>query len=133
MTQKYVLVADDEPKMRRVLEIALQKMGHQVAVAGNGREAADIVAAGGIDLVITDLRMHEMNGIELLAHLRKFDWDMPVIVITAHGTIETAVEAMKHGASDYLLRPFDLETLELAIDRVLKGAAVSRTNQFLRQ
>ncbi len=133
MTQKYVLVADDEPKMRRVLEIALQKMGHQVAVAGNGREAADIVAAGGIDLVITDLRMPEMNGIELLAHLRKFDWDMPVIVITAHGTIETAVEAMKHGASDYLLRPFDLETLELAIDRVLKGAAVSRTNQFLRQ
>ena len=133
MTQKYVLVVDDEPKMRRVLEIALQKMGHQVAVAGNGREAADIVAAGGIDLVITDLRMPEMNGIELLAHLRKFDHDMPVIVITAHGTIETAVEAMKHGASDYLLRPFDLETLELAIERVLKGAAVSRTNQFLRQ
>ena len=133
MTQKYVLVADDEPKMRRVLEIALQKMGHQVAVAGNGREAADIVAAGGIDLVITDLRMPQMNGIELLAHLRRLDHDMPVIVITAHGSIETAVEAMKHGASDYLLRPFDLETLELAIERVLKGAAQSRHNQFLRQ
>ncbi|MBL0087833.1 MAG: sigma-54-dependent Fis family transcriptional regulator [Ideonella sp.] len=133
MTQKYVLVADDEPKMRRVLEIALQKMGHQVAVASNGREAADIVAAGGVDLVITDLRMPEMDGIELLQHLRQFDFDLPVIVITAHGTIETAVQAMKHGASDYLLRPFDLETLELAIERVLKGAAVSRHNQFLRQ
>jgi two-component system response regulator AtoC len=133
MTQKYVLVADDEPKMRRVLEIALQKMGHQVAVASNGREAADIVAAGGVDLVITDLRMPEMDGIALLQHLRKFDFDMPVIVITAHGTIETAVAAMKHGASDYLLRPFDLETLELAIERVLKGAAVSQHNKFLRQ
>ncbi|MBL0148558.1 MAG: sigma-54-dependent Fis family transcriptional regulator [Ideonella sp.] len=133
MTQKYVLVADDEPKMRRVLEIALHKMGHQVAVASNGREAADIVAAGGVDLVITDLRMPEMDGIELLQHLRQFDFDLPVIVITAHGTIETAVQAMKHGASDYLLRPFDLETLELAIERVLKGAAVSRHNQFLRQ
>ncbi len=133
MTNKYVLVADDEPKMRRVLEIALQKMGHQVAVAGNGREAADIVAAGGVDLVITDLRMPEMDGIALLQHLRQFDFDLPVIVITAHGTIETAVQAMKHGASDYLLRPFDLETLELAIERVLKGAAVSRHNQFLRQ
>jgi two-component system response regulator AtoC len=133
MTQKYIVVADDEPKMRRVLEISLRKLGHLVAVAGNGREAADRVHAGGVDLVITDLRMPEMDGLSLLAHLRGHDIDVPVIVITAHGTVESAVAAMKHGAADYLLRPFDLEALELAVERVFKGADVSRHNRFLRQ
>ncbi|MBI3367874.1 MAG: sigma-54-dependent Fis family transcriptional regulator [Burkholderiales bacterium] len=133
MTQKYIVVADDEPKMRRLLEMALQKLGHQVAVAGNGREAADLVQAGGVDLVITDLRMPEMDGLALLDHLRRQEFETPVIVITAHGTIETAVQAMKQGAADYLLRPFDLETLELAVERVLRGAEVSRSNRFLQQ
>jgi two-component system response regulator AtoC len=133
MNPKYILVVDDEPRMRRVLEIALAKLGHQVAVAGNGLEAAEIVQRGGVDLVITDLRMPQMDGIGLLARIRELELDTPVIVITAHGTVESAVAAMKHGAADYLLRPFDLETLELAVARVLEGAAVTRHNRFLRQ
>ncbi len=133
MNPKYILVADDEPHMRRVLEIALARLGHQVAVAGNGQEAVEIVQRGGIDLVVTDLRMPVLDGIGLLARLRALDFDTPVIVITAHGTVESAVAAMKHGAADYLLRPFDLETLELAIARVLEGAEVTRDNRFLRQ
>ncbi|MBT9539744.1 sigma-54 dependent transcriptional regulator [Thiobacillus sp.] len=133
MKGKQILVVDDEPKMRRVLEILLQKMGHRVLGAGNGVEALALFQANSVDLVITDLRMPEMDGIELLAALRAQASEVPVMVITAHGTIETAVAAMKHGASDYLLRPFDIDVVELAVARVLNGAEVARQNAFLRQ
>jgi two-component system response regulator AtoC len=133
MTGRQILVVDDEPKMRRVLEIVLQKMGHRVLSAGNGVEALAIFGANAIDLVITDLRMPEMDGIELLARLREQESDVPVIVITAHGTIETAVTAMKHGACDYLLRPFDIDVVEHAVERVLNDTEVARQNAFLRQ
>ncbi|MBL8361852.1 MAG: sigma-54-dependent Fis family transcriptional regulator [Rubrivivax sp.] len=133
MTQRTILVVDDEPHMRRVLEIALSKLGHRVLAAGNGREAADLVQADTPDLVITDLRMPVMDGLELLSWLRRHEFEMPVIVITAHGTVTSAVEAMKHGASDYLLRPVDLSTLELAVERTLRSSEVTRHNRFLRQ
>jgi len=133
MKDRQILVVDDEPKMRRVLEIMLQKMGHKVFGAGNGREALEVFAAQAIDLVITDLRMPEMDGIALLAQLRAQESDVPVMVITAHGTIETAVTAMKHGACDYILRPFDIDALELAVGRALNGAEVARQNAFLRE
>jgi two-component system, NtrC family, response regulator AtoC len=133
MRDKQILVVDDEPKMRRVLEIMLQKMGHRVLAAGNGREALAVFAIHTVDLVITDLRMPEMDGIELLANLRMQESDVPVMVITAHGTIETAVTAMKHGACDYILRPFDIDALELAVQRALNGAEVVRQNSFLKQ
>ena len=132
MNQRYVLVVDDEPHMRRVLEIMLQKAGHSVYAAGNGREALEILRSKPVDLVITDMRMPEMNGIELLIRLREDGSEIPVIVITAHGSIESAVEAMKYGASDYILRPFDIDALELAIARVLNEAQVERQNAFLR-
>ena len=133
MKGRQILVVDDEPKMRRVLEIMLQKMGHRVLGAGNGVEALALFQANSVDLVITDLRMPEMDGIELLAALRAQASDVPVMVITAHGTIETAVAAMKHGACDYILRPFDIDVVELAVERVLNGADVARQNAFLRQ
>ena len=133
MKDRQILVVDDEPKMRRVLEIMLQKMGHRVLVAGNGREALSIFQTNTIDLVITDLRMPEMDGIGLLAGLRDQGSDVPVVLITAHGTIETAVIAMKYGACDYLLRPFDIDVLELAVERALSSANVVRQNSFLKQ
>src|SRR3569833_1087969 len=120
-------------KMRRVLEIMLQKMGHRVLAAGNGVEALALFQANSVDLVITDLRMPEMDGIELLAALRAQASDVTVMVSSALGTIETAVAAMKHGACDYILRPFDIDVVELAVDRVLNGAAVAQQNAFLRQ
>ena len=133
MKGRQILVVDDEPKMRRVLEIMLQKMGHRVLGAGNGVEALALFQANSVDLVITDLRMPEMDGIELLAALRAQGSDVPVMVITAHGTIETAVTAMKHGACDYILRPFDIDVVEHAVERVLNDAEVARQNAFLRQ
>ena len=133
MKDRQILVVDDEPKMRRVLEIMLQKMGHRVLVAANGVEALAQFQAQGADLVITDLRMPEMDGIALLAALRAQGSDVPVMVITAHGTIETAVAAMRHGACDYILRPFDIDVVEHAVTRVLDSAEVARQNAFLRQ
>jgi len=133
VTGKRILVVDDEPKMRRVLEIMLQKMGHEVVSAGNGVEALQCIDKGAVDLVITDLRMPEMDGIELLTELRARETLTPVIVITAYGTIESAVDAMKRGASDYILRPFDIDTLELAVGRVFATEELARENSFLRQ
>ena len=133
MTGKRILVVDDEAKMRRVLEIMLQKMGHEVVSAGNGVEALQCIEKGAVDLVITDLRMPEMDGIELLTELRAREILTPVIVITAYGTIESAVDAMKRGACDYILRPFDIDTLELAVGRVFATEELARENSFLRQ
>lgn len=131
--QHYILVVDDEPHMRRVLEIMLRQAGHKVFSAADGVEALDILHANPIDLVITDMRMPRMDGIQLLGQMRAEDNLTPLIMVTAHGSIESAVEAMKHGASDYILRPFDIDTLELAISRVLKEAEVARQNDFLRE
>lgn len=133
MSSKYILIADDEPHMRRILEIMLRKMGHTVFAAADGEEAFELARNNAIDLVITDLRMPRMDGITLLSTLREAGIDAPVIVITAHGTVESAVDAMKRGASDYLLRPFDVDALELAINRVLGSVEVVRQNSFLRE
>ncbi|MBP8266923.1 MAG: sigma-54-dependent Fis family transcriptional regulator, partial [Zoogloea sp.] len=133
MNARYILIADDEPHMRRLLEIMLHKMGHTVFAACDGQEALELALKNPVDLVITDMRMPRMDGITLLSRLREEGLDVPVIVITAHGTVESAVDAMKRGASDYLLRPFDLDALELAIERVLGSAEITRQNAFLRE
>jgi two-component system response regulator AtoC len=133
MKDRQILVVDDEPRMRRVLEIMVQKMGYRALGAGNGREALAMFRAERIDLVITDLRMPEMDGVALLSALRDLGSEVPVMVMTAHGTIETAVAAMKLGACDYLLRPFDMDALELAVQKVFKGVEVALENTFLRQ
>ena len=132
MNSRQILVVDDEPKMRRVLEIMLQKLGHQVFCASNGREALEVFQDNAIDLIIADLRMPEMDGIELLSNLHARKFDVPVLVVTAHGTVETAVAAMKYGAFDYIVRPFDMDALLLAIERALAAAALARQNAFLR-
>ncbi len=133
MSERRVLVVDDEANMRRVLEIMLSRRGFRTEAAVDGRDALERMAEQPADLVITDLRMPEVNGIELLRQLRAAGNDVPVIVITAHGTLETAVEAMRLGACDYLLRPFDVEALDLAIQRVFASREVLRRNQYLRQ
>ena len=132
MTSQRVLVVDDESKMQRVLEIMLKRMGHEVVCAGNGMEALQIIKSAPADLVISDLRMPGMNGTELLKTLREQGNEVPVIIMTAYGTIESAVEAMKLGACDYIVRPFDVEALEVAIARILAESRMRRQNDFLR-
>ena len=132
MSMKRILVVDNEAKMRRILELSLKNMGHHVEQAADGEEALAAIRAGSFDLVLTDLRMPRMDGIALLGALRELGEDVPVIMLTAYGTIETAVAAMKLGAADYIIRPFEMDTIELAVTRVLTMQAVQRENRFLR-
>jgi two-component system, NtrC family, response regulator AtoC len=128
-----VLVVDDEPAMRRILEIMLGQLGHRVVSAADGRQALQCMQDESFDLLLTDLRMPVLDGVGLLQAMRQQGWKVPTIVMTAQGSIESAVQAMKLGALDYLLRPFDVEVLELAIDRVLKSRHLQEENEFLRQ
>ena len=127
-----MLVVDDEPKMRRVLEFMLHSMGHECGQACDGIEALAALGAGPFDLVITDLRMPRMDGLAFLRELRQQGEDVPVIVLTAYGTIDSAVEAMKLGASDYIIRPFEIAAVELAVTRALTVSVLHRENRFLR-
>lgn len=133
MTAKRILVVDNEAKMRRILELSLKSMGHDVAQAADGQEALAMLETGSFDLVLTDLRMPRLDGIGLLTALRDADNDIPVIVMTAYGTIETAVAAMKVGAADYVIRPFEMETIEMAVTRALTMQVVQRENRFLKE
>jgi len=130
--QKRILAVDDEPSMRRLLEISLRQAGYQPVVAENGQAALTILRNDNIDLVVSDLHMPVMDGLKLLEALRAENIETPVIIVTAQGEIASAVQAMKLGASDYILRPFDLETLEIAISRALSVTRLKIENQFLR-
>lgn len=133
MPKQCILVVDDEIKMRRLLEIMLTQMDYTVLQAGDGIEALSVVAEQVVDLVITDLRMPKLDGIALLKQLREQHNDVPVIVVTAYGTVESAVDAMKYGANDYIVRPFELDAVEAAVKRALKLGKVQQENRFLRQ
>ncbi len=132
MSGNRVLIVDDEVKMQRLLEIMLKKQGHEVLRAGNGREALALAEHETFDLVITDLKMPEMDGMDLLRELRALHEETPVIIMTAYGTVESAVTAMKYGAADYLIRPFEMETVELAVARALALGQMQRENRYLR-
>lgn len=131
--QLTILAVDDEPNMRRLLEISLRQAGYRVLSAGNGREALELIQQQQIDLVVSDLHMSGMNGLQLLGTLRKLHEHLPFIMVTAQGEIKTAVEAMKLGASDYILRPFELETLEVAIEKALAIKRMQQENTFFRE
>ncbi len=133
MSKKYILVVDDEAPMRRILEILLKGMGHKVGLASNGREALESLREHPADLVLTDLRMPEMDGLSLLREIRRLEIETPVILITAYGAVETAVDAMKEGAADFIIRPFENEVVKLAVNRALEMSAMHFQNSFLRQ
>jgi len=127
-----ILVVDDETKMRRLLELSLKNLGYDVVQAADGAEALERVEEAPFDLIITDLKMPRLDGIGLLRQLRESGDPVPLILLTAFGTIESAVEAMKLGANDYIIRPFEMETVELAVSRALALGTMRRENRFLR-
>ena len=132
-TQKTILAVDDEPNMRRLLEISLRQAGYKALIASNGKAALEIIKAQHIDLVVSDFHMPSMNGLALLAAIRQQSESLPFIMVTAQGEIKTAVEAMKLGASDYILRPFELETLEIAIAKALDHKRLKIENTYFRE
>ncbi|MGN6594204.1 MAG: sigma-54-dependent transcriptional regulator [Terriglobales bacterium] len=128
-----LLIVEDEARMRRLLEMQLAGAGHQVMAAASAEEGLARLGEGGADLVITDLRLPGMDGLGFLQAVKREHAALPVIVMTAHGTVETAVEAMKAGAADYLLKPFSLEELQLVVDKELRIAGLQRENESLRE
>jgi two-component system response regulator AtoC len=128
-----VLIVDDERKMRRLLQILLEQMGLESVPAANGEEALERFRTEKVDVVLTDLKMPGMSGVDLLAKIRAVDADVPVIVLTAHGTVQTAVAAMKQGAFDYILKPFDVQAIELVIRNALEMGRYRTENRFLKE
>lgn len=128
-----ILIIDDDASLRRVLEYNLREDGFRVVTAQAGAEALERCRTERVDLVVTDIRMPEMSGLELLTRLKAIEPELPVIVLTAHGTIDSAVEAMKLGAADYLTKPFNREQLKAAVRKTLNVAALKRENLHLRQ
>jgi len=133
MNNQSILVVDDEAKMRRLLEIMLTQLNHQVYQAEDGQQALDFLKDNSVDLVITDLKMPNVDGISLLRQLREANNNVSVIVVTAYGTVETAVETMKYGACDYIVRPFELDAVEAAVERALNLNKVQRENRYLQE
>lgn len=130
--QKTILAVDDEPNMRRLLEISLRQAGYRPVSAADGYEALQIIKNQQIDLVVSDLHMPRMNGLDLLRNIRQENEILPFVMVTAQGEVKTAVDAMKLGASDYILRPFDLETLEIAIAKALELKRLNLENTYLK-
>jgi DNA-binding NtrC family response regulator len=122
----HILIVDDESNVRKVLGALLEQGGHQTTPAGNATQALDLVRAQDPDLVLTDLQMPGMDGMELLATLRADFPEIPVVMLTAHGSIEAAVEAMKLGAFDFMTKPFDREQVLEVIGKALGQAARRR-------
>lgn len=127
-----ILAVDDEPNMRRLLEISLRQAGYKPLLAADGNEALVQIKNQHIDLVVSDLHMPGMNGLALLKAVRQENETLPFIMVTALGEVKTAVDAMKMGASDYILRPFDLETLEIAIAKALSNRRLQLENTYLK-
>ncbi|NMD04902.1 MAG: sigma-54-dependent Fis family transcriptional regulator, partial [Deltaproteobacteria bacterium] len=126
-----ILIVDDELNMRLVLTAMLKKEGYEIASAADGSEALSILKSGPIDAVITDLKMPNVDGMELLNHMNDKHPAIPVIIITAHGTVATAVKALKKGALDYITKPFDLDELKNVISKAMKTRTLKENELFL--
>ncbi len=135
MTEQWgaILVVDDDADMRELVFDMLKDRGHQVTTAGSGAEALKTLAEEDYAVVLTDLRMKGMQGLELLAEIKRIHPDINVVLMTAFGSVETAVDAMKHGACDYLTKPVKKEELVRVIERVVREASLRREVSRLRK
>ncbi len=128
----HILVVDDEERMRHLLSIMLERKGHQVDQAGDGVEALEMIASTPFDMVITDIKMPRMDGAELLERVMEMDLPCPVVFITAFATVDSAVEAMRKGAADYITKPFDEDRILLTVERTFNISRIMAENRDLR-
>ncbi|HXV76820.1 MAG TPA: sigma-54 dependent transcriptional regulator [Candidatus Polarisedimenticolaceae bacterium] len=119
-TRARLLVVDDEEPQRLMLERILARAGYDVATAAHGKQALELLERQRFDALLTDQRMPEMDGLDLLRHVQRLDAGLPVVLMTAYGTVSNAVDAMKRGAADYLTKPFERDELLVVIDKVLR-------------
>ena len=128
-----ILVVDDERSMQEFLEILLQRDGYEVVTCASAEAALVALESDDFDLVISDIRMPGMSGVELLDRVRLLDSEALVVLITAHGSTASAVEAMKRGAYDYLTKPFSVDEISLIVDKALEKKCLSSENRLLRR
>src|ERR1700730_6895232 len=128
-----ILIVEDEAKMRRLLELNLAEEGFTILSAGDAETGLKLLRENSVDLVVTDLKLPGMNGLEFLQTVKHQNAALPVIVMTAFGTVETAVEAMKAGASDYVLKPFSLAEMRMVIHKELDVHKLREENRSLRE
>ncbi len=132
MRKRNILVVEDEVRMQRILEVNLRD-NYNVLLASNGEQALDVVKGNDVSLILTDMKMPGKDGLSLLHDVKEFAPDIPVILITAYGTIESAVKAMKEGAYDYILKPLKMDEIEVVIEKALAHARLIDENRYLRE
>jgi DNA-binding NtrC family response regulator len=126
MSERRILIADDEESLRWVLEKGLEGAGYDVTAVASGDLALREIETAPFDLVFLDVRMPGMDGLTLLSRIRESCPEAQVVVMTAHGTMETAIQAMQRGAYDYLTKPFDLDEVLLVVERAVTAARLTR-------
>jgi len=126
-----LLIAEDERPLRALLFEELQERGREIRLAANGLEALDLLKEEEFDLLITDIKMPGMSGIELLKEAKRLQPHLLVIIITGYATLESAIEALKEGAYDYIRKPFSLEELKVSVDNACARILLERENQRL--
>ncbi|MBW2250202.1 MAG: sigma-54-dependent Fis family transcriptional regulator [Deltaproteobacteria bacterium] len=127
-----ILVVDDEKNYPLILGAVLEEEGFEVLTANSGRDALEIQKTSDVDLILTDMKMPSMDGIELLEKIKAIDTDMPVIMMTAYGSVDKAVEAMEKGAYSYILKPFDNDKLVVYVNKAISMYRVVKENRRLR-
>ena len=133
MREATILVIEDEEKMRRLVDLVLRPEGYHLLVADSGEDGVKLVDDGGIDLILTDLQMGKVGGLDILEHVTKECPDVPVVIITGFGTVKSAVEAMKKGAFDYISKPIDNDELKIVVKRALDMRRLTQENLGLSQ
>jgi len=133
MLDKKILVVEDDPILRRFVSDVLTRKGFDVSSAENGKAAMEKINKANFNLVISDLKMEEMDGLKLLENIKKAAPKTEVVIITAYGSVATAVDAMKKGAFDYITKPVELEELDIVIDRVFQHQTLLNENEFLKE
>jgi len=128
-----ILIVEDEPKMRRLLELQLAEEGFQARIAADAETGLQMLGKESFDVVVTDLKLPGMSGLEFLQAVKRINADLPVVIMTAFGTVESAVDAMKAGASDYVLKPFSLAELVLVVRKELASHQLRQENRDLRE
>lgn len=132
MSEK-ILIVDDEPDMLKLLSIIIrEKTPYEVTTTNNPLEALELAKKGRYDLVIADLKMPGLDGMELLDAIKRVDENIPVIIITAYGTVESAIECMRKGGFDFITKPFRKEHILFTIDRAIKWVRLQQENKMLK-
>ena len=129
-----ILIVDDEPDMLKLLSMILrEKTSYEITTTNNPMEAIELAKQGGFDLVISDLKMPGLDGMEIIDAVKKIDEDIPVIIITAFASVESASEAIQKGGFDFITKPFRKEQILFTIDKAFKWLKVQRENKMLKE